>query len=265
MSQLILLPLIGFIAVSIIMILVWFWAIKINNAGIVDIFWAYNFPVIAIIYFFLGEGFYERKLIVLIMVCVWGARLGTYLFVRVLSHIKEEDGRYKQLRAEWAPKANTKFFWFFQMQAFSNVFLTIPFLLASINPNPEFSLLEKIGTLVWLVSICGETLADRQLQEFKKNPANKGKVCNAGLWNYSRHPNYFFEWMIWVSYFIFTLSSPYGWISIICPLSILFLLFKVTGIPLTEEQALRSKGDAYKKYQLTTSAFVPWFKKKLSN
>jgi steroid 5-alpha reductase family enzyme len=215
MNQLILLPLIGFIAVSIIMVIVWVWAKKINNAGVVDIFWSYNFPVIAIVYFLLGEGFCPRKLLVLIMVCLWGARLGTYLFVRVLSHIKEEDGRYKQLRTEWAPKANIKFFWFFQMQAFSNVFLSIPFLLTSINPAPELNILEKIGCALWLLSISGESIADRQLQIFKKNPVNKGKVCNAGLWNYSRHPNYFFEWMIWVSYFIFAFSSPYGWISII--------------------------------------------------
>ncbi len=262
MNQLVLLPLIGFAAVSIVMIVVWLWAVKINNAGIVDIFWSYNFPIIAIIYFLLGDGFDQRNLIVLIMVCVWGARLGTYLFVRVLSHIKEEDGRYKQLRTEWAPNANFKFFWFFQMQAFSNVFLSIPFLFACINPNPELNLMEQIGAGLWLISISGEALADRQLQVFKKEPSNKGKVCNAGLWNYSRHPNYFFEWMIWVSYFIFASASPYGWLSIICPISILFLLFKVTGIPMTEEQALRSKGDAYKAYQQTTSAFVPWFKRK---
>lgn len=262
MNQLLLLPLLGLVAASLVMILVWFWAKKINNAGIVDIFWSYNFPVIAIIYFLSGEGFYARKLIVLIMVCVWGVRLGTYLAVRVLSHIKEEDGRYKQLRSEWAPIANTKFFWFFQMQAFSNVFLSIPFLIASINPSPELSFLEKAGAILWLLSISGEAIADRQLQVFKKTPDNKGKVCDVGLWKYSRHPNYFFEWMIWVSYFIFALSSPYGWVSIICPLCILYLLFKVTGIPMTEEQALRSKGEAYKEYQRTTSVFVPWFKNK---
>lgn len=243
------------------MIMIWLWAVKINNAGIVDIFWAYNFPVIAVVYFFLGGGFYQRKLLVLIMVCIWGARLGTYLFVRVLGHIKEEDGRYKQLRAEWAPNTNSRFFWFFQIQAFSNVFLSLPFLLAAVNPSPELNTLEKIGAVLWLISINGEAIADRQLQVFKKNPSNKGKVCNAGLWNYSRHPNYFFEWMTWVSYFIFACGSPYGWIAVICPLSMLYLLFKVTGIPMTEEQSLRSKGEAYKKYQQSTSAFVPWFKK----
>lgn len=261
MNELVLLPLIGFVAVSVVMIVVWLWAKKITNAGIVDIFWAYNFPVIALVYYFLGSGDSTRKLLVLIMVCVWGIRLGSYLFVRVLGHINEEDGRYKQLRIDWAPNPDTKFFVFFQAQAFSNVFLSIPFLFAVVNPAPELTLLEKISAGLWLVAISGEAIADRQLQVFKKNPANKGKVCDVGLWRYSRHPNYFFEWMIWVSYFLFACSSPYGWISVICPITIIFLLFKVTGIPLTEEQAIRSKGEAYKEYQRTTSVFVPWFKK----
>lgn len=262
MNPFVLLPLIGFAAVSIVMIVIWLWAKKINNAGIVDIFWAYNFPVIALVYYFLGTGNETRKLLVLLMVCVWGIRLGSYLFVRVLGHIHEEDGRYKQLRIDWAPNPNTKFFWFFQAQAVSNVFLSIPFLFAVINPTPELTLLEKLSALLWLIAISGEAIADRQLQVFKKNPDNKEKVCDAGLWRYSRHPNYFFEWLIWVSYFLFACSSPYGWISVICPITILFLLFKVTGIPLTEEQAIRSKGEAYKKYQQTTSVFVPWIKKK---
>ena len=95
------------------------------------------------------------------------------------------------------------------------------------------------------------------------DPASKGRVCEAGLWHYSRHPNYFFEWLIWVAYFVFALASPWGWAAVIGPASILFLLLRVTGIPLTEEQSLRSKGDAYRRYQQTTSAFVPCFPKKL--
>lgn len=88
-------------------------------------------------------------------------------------------------------------------------------------------------------------------------PANKGKICEIGLWNYSRHPNYFFEWLIWVSYFIFALGSPWGWLSIICPLAILYFLLKVTGIPYTEAQMIKSRGQAFIDYQKTTSAFVP--------
>ncbi len=244
-----------------VMVLTWIWAWKIKNAGVVDIFWAFNFPIIAIICYFSGTGFDIRKILMCSMVIIWGSRLGIYLFIRVGSHLKEEEGRYKQLRKEWQPVPDRKFFAFFQMQAISNVLLATPFFISCMNPDPVLSVLEKTGFLIWLLAIIGEAIADAQLKKFKKNPENKGKVCQRGLWNYSRHPNYFFEWIIWLGYFTFALASPYGWISILCPVTMLYLIFKLTGIPLTEEQSLRSKGDLYREYQRTTSVFIPWFKK----
>jgi steroid 5-alpha reductase family enzyme len=107
----------------------------------------------------------------------------------------------------------------------------------------------------------GEAIADRQLKEFKKNTANKGKVCDRGLWNYSRHPNYFFQLLIWIAVFLFAMGSPEGQFAIVSPLIIGYLLFKVTGIPMAEEQSLRTKGEKYKEYQRSTSVFIPWFKK----
>ena len=259
MSNYLSIPLISWAAVAFIMILIYLWARAIKNNGIVDIFWAFNFLVIAVIIWLLADGFEPRKNLVCVLAALWGFRLTTYLAIRVGGHIKEEEGRYKQLRLEWN---DTKFFFFFQMQAFSNVMLSIPFFVIALNPEPQISIIEYIGAGMWLLSIIGEGISDFQLAQFKKNPANKGKVCESGLWNYSRHPNYFFQFMIWISVFIFALPSPYGWISVICPLSIGYLIFKVTGIPMTEEQAVRSKGELYKEYQRTTSAFVPWFKKK---
>jgi steroid 5-alpha reductase family enzyme len=259
MSYYFLLPLISFAAVSLVMIIVWIWAKMIRNNGVVDIFWAFNFLIIALITYLMATGDPVRKLMVCGLAALWSIRLGIYLLIRVGSHLKEEEGRYKQLRLEWN---DTKFFFFFQMQAFSNVMLSLPFFLIALNPDPKISIIEYIGAALWLISIIGEGVSDYQLKKFKDDPLNKGKVCQYGLWNYSRHPNYFFQFMIWVSVFIFALPSPYGWISFICPLSIGYLIFKVTGIPMTEEQAIRSKGEAYKEYQRTTSAFVPWFKKK---
>jgi steroid 5-alpha reductase family enzyme len=244
-----------------IMVGVWIWANKIKNAGVVDIFWSYNFPIIAIILFFLGDGLDTRRMLICAMIAIAGFRLGTHLMVRVVSHLDVEEGRYKQLRKEWAPNPDRKFFWFFQMQALSNVFLAIPFFIVVENTDPQLSILEYAGVALWAVAFLGESLADWQLKQFKKDPANKGEVCDKGLWNYSRHPNYFFEWLIWVAYFVFALASPYGYLAIISPLVILYLLLKVTGIPATEEQSLRSKGDKFRAYQKTTSVFVPWFKK----
>jgi steroid 5-alpha reductase family enzyme len=249
------------IACCVIMALVWLWSYKIKNAGVVDIFWSYNFPVIAIILFLFAPGFETRKMLLCGMVVLAGFRLGTHLAIRIFKHLREEEPRYKQIREEWGANAEKKMFGFFQMQAISNVLLAVPFFIVTMNTNPELSPVEYAGAILWLVSVIGEAVADKQLANFKKDPANKGKVCDKGLWYYSRHPNYFFEWLMWASYFVFALASPYGYIAIISPAIILYLLLKVTGIPLTEQQSLKTKGEAFKRYQESTSVFVPWFKR----
>ncbi len=261
MSPYISLPLICLAVVFIIMLIAWVWGTRIHNASVVDGFWAFNFAVISIIIYILADGNSVRKTIVCVLALLWSLRLGIHLAVRIGAHFDEEEGRYKQLRQEWSDNVNLKFFIFFQMQALSNVVLSIPFFVIALDTNPVISITEYIGAGFWLISIIGEAVADAQLKAFKRNLANKGKVCDVGLWNYSRHPNYFFQLMIWISVLIFAISSPYGWLAIICPLSIGYLLFKVTGIPMTEEQSIRSRGEAYKQYQRTTSVFVPWFKK----
>ena len=117
------------------------------------------------------------------------------------------------------------------------------------------------GAVLWLLAVSGEALADAQLAAFQRDPANRGQVCDTGLWRTSRHPNYFFEWLTWVAYALFALASPWGWLGLIGPACILWLLLRVTGLPTTEAQSLRSRGDAYRRYQARTSAFVPWFPK----
>lgn len=250
------------LACSVIMTLTWAWAVKIKNAGIVDIFWSYNFPVIAIILLWLAPGYELRKVLFCTMVIIAGLRLGTFLAYRILSHINEEEGRYKKLREDYTPNANSRFFIFFQYQAISNVLLALPFFIVTANMATEISWLEYTGIGIWILSILGETVADQQLSAFKKDPKNKGQVCQERLWYYSRHPNYFFQWMMWMAYFVFALASPYGYLAIISPAIILLLILKVTGIPPTEAQTIKSKGDKYIAYQNSTSAFVPWFKKK---
>jgi steroid 5-alpha reductase family enzyme len=236
---------------------------RMNNYGIVDIAWSYAFGALAAFYALLGPGWPVRRALLAAMAVVWSARLGTHLFIRVMGHHPIEDGRYGQLRKDWAANFASKMFGFFQMQAASVVLLGAAFVIACLNPTPALHPLEITGAVLWLIAISGEALADAQLAAFKRNAANKGRVCDVGLWRYSRHPNYFFEWLIWVAYFVFALASPWGALAIIGPASILYLLLRVTGIPMTEEQSIRSRGDAYRRYQQTTSAFVPWFPKKL--
>jgi steroid 5-alpha reductase family enzyme len=238
-----------------------FVCVKIKNYGFVDVAWSYGFAVVALLFAWLGSGFSARKLLVAAMVTLWSLRLGTYLFVRVLGHHPVEDGRYQALRESWKENLALKFFAFFEFQALLVVAFSVPFLLACMNPSPRIAPVEWLGVALWCVAIAGESTADRQMKRFKADPANKGKVCQAGLWHCSRHPNYFFESLVWWAYFLFALGSPFGWTTVFCPLLMLWFLFRVTGIPLTEEQAVRSKGDAYREYQRTTSAFVPWFRK----
>lgn len=262
MSQYVFIPLVSWAVVAALMCITWIWGTKIKNYGVVDIFWAFNFTIIAALIWHLANGDPGRKNMVCLLAMAWSLRLGIYLLMRVGLHLDEEEGRYRQLRQEWKEHLHVKFFVFFQMQALSNVVLCLPFFMIALNTNPHISIQEYTGAGLWLLCIIGEGLSDWQLQHFKKDQANKGKVCEYGLWNYSRHPNYFFQLMIWVSVLIFAIPSPYGWLGIICPLSIGYLIFKVTGIPMTEEQSIRSRGEAYKAYQRSTSVFVPWFKKK---
>jgi steroid 5-alpha reductase family enzyme len=129
------------------------------------------------------------------------------------------------------------------------------------NPSPNISWLEWLGAGVWGIGLLGEALSDAQMQRFKSDPGNRGSVCQVGLWRYSRHPNYFFESVIWWGFWIFACGSAWGWVTFYAPAMILYFLLRVTGIPLTEKCAVENKGDAYREYQRTTSAFVPWFRK----
>lgn len=253
--------LVAFIFIVVMMAMVFVISQKIHNAGIVDVAWSMGFFPVALIYSLINHGAITRKIILVSLVAAWSLRLGGYLAWRAAQHHPEEDRRYQQLREEWGVNAQHKMFWFFQFQGVLLVLLTIPFLLICLNREPDLQITEWIGMSLWCVAMAGETIADRQLAKFKSNPTRRGLVCQEGLWRYSRHPNYFFEWLIWGAYFIFALGSPWGWISFFAPLLMLFFLVKVTGIPMTEALAVKTKGEEYRAYQQTTSAFVPWFRK----
>jgi steroid 5-alpha reductase family enzyme len=234
---------------------------RLDNYGIVDIVWSYAFGLVALLYAALAPGWAPRRVLVTALVTAWSVRLGTYLHRRVMSHHPEEDGRYRAMRARWSAHFPAKMFGFYQLQAVSVVLLATPFLLALSRPEPAFTFLDASALALFLLALAGETLADVQLAAFKKNPANKGRVCDVGLWALSRHPNYFFVFLTWLSFALFALPASWGWLGLIAPASILYLLLFVTGIPMTEEQALRTKGDAYRAYKRRVSPFIPWFPK----
>ncbi|MEM7054670.1 MAG: DUF1295 domain-containing protein, partial [Pseudomonadota bacterium] len=150
------------------------------------------------------------------------------------------------------------FFAFFLFQGLLAWLFALPAWVVASDASSALSIWVILGVVFWLVSLAGESLADRQLDVFRTNPDNKGKVCKVGLWRYSRHPNYFFEWLHWFAYPLIALGAPYHWITWFGPVLMFAFLYRVTGIPYTEKQSLKSRGEAYREYQRTTSAFLPW-------
>ena len=135
--------------------------------------------------------------------------------------------------------------------------LVTPVALSFLAPEPMWTYWDTTGTLLYIIGMSGELVADQQMVGFRCDPSNRKKVCNVGLWRYSRHPNYFFESVIWISYAVIAMNNTQGLIGWISPALIIISILKITGIPPTEQRLLASKGDAYKEYQRTTSAFIP--------
>ena len=243
------------------MCVVWFFARRMNNAGIVDIWWSYGFTPVAIFCGIFGSGHPLRSGLIAAMVCAWSLRLGTHLHRRVMAHHPAEDPRYAALRAQFPRHTWLMFFGFFQLQAILIALLAIPVAIACSNAGPAPGIFEVAGLLLWLLAVGGESVADAQLAWFRSQAGSRGRVCDIGLWRYSRHPNYFFEWIVWIAFFVYALGSPWGWAGIVSPLLMLYFLTCVTGIPPSEAHSLASRGDAYRDYQKRTSAFIPWFPK----
>lgn len=242
------------------MALLWLVQVRSRDASHVDVGWAGGLAILAVVYAILAPGDPAHRVLVAVLGGLWGTRLALYLLLnRVIG--KEEDGRYRTLRAKWGDGANARFFVFFQAQAGFVIVFSIPFALIAFDRSDGLGLLEWIGAALWAVAVSGELLADWQLSRWRKDPANRGKTARTGLWNYSRHPNYFCEWLNWIAFLLIALAAPHGWIAVEAPAFLLFLLFKVTGIPATEGQAVKSRAD-YADYQREVSVFVPWFPKK---
>lgn len=242
---------------SLTFFIAWLWAKQIRNYSIVDAFWAYSIGFTGLIWLLLATPVSGKHLAACALLAAWSLRLGYHLHIRIAKHHPVEDARYATLRETWKGRVDAAFFWFFQAQAFSVILLALPFLVIASDPSPLWSFLHYAGFAIALIGIGGEALADWQMSNFKSGNSDPKAVCDRGLWRYSRHPNYFFESVIWFGFFIFAAGSPWGWATIHAPLIITYLLLKVTGIPPTEAAAVSRKGEAYRQYQRATSAFVP--------
>ncbi|RYD23695.1 MAG: DUF1295 domain-containing protein [Verrucomicrobiaceae bacterium] len=236
--------------------LAWAWAVKIDNYSLVDAVWAFGIGLTAVMWLSLGNGDAVKRCAAAVLITCWSLRLGSHLTHRIRKAHPDEDARYRKLRELWKGREKRMFFGFFQVQAASVVLLALPFLFIGRDAS-GFGVWEAAGAIISVLAISGEALADHQMNAFKKQGHDRKAVCDVGLWRYSRHPNYFFESLIWVGFYLFACGSAYGWMMVHAPLVILFLLLRVTGVPPSEASSLASKGDAYRAYQRRTSVFIP--------
>ena len=241
----------------------WVVARKLDNWSIVDVAWSYGFALVGLqvlaIHFFVVPHLAGQGLLMAAATVAWSLRLGTHLAVRVLGHLDREDGRYLKMRAEHGDRMPARMAYFYFVQAVALTVLCLPLL--SSNPAGTAGAprpVHWLGLAVVGLALLIETVADAQLAAFKKDPARKGQVCERGLWAWSRHPNYFGEWLVWVGFCLMSYNAAYRGIpGLLCVGVMYYFLTRVTGIPLTEQQLLTSKGAAYADYQARVPAFWP--------
>ena len=234
----------------------WVWQRRHRNAGIVDVLWAAGLGMAALWMAATGSGAWLPRLLMAVLGAAWSARLALHLWRRV--HGEEEDGRYRYLRSHWKGHQG-KFLAFFLAQALLVVLFALPFMAVAENPTQTLNAWAALGVIVWVGSVAGETIADRQLARYRRQPESRTRTYRGGLWRYSRHPNYFFEWLHWFSYVALAVGSPLAWLAWLGPVVMLAFLRWLSGIPFTEAQALRSRGDDYRDYQRSTPMLFPWF------
>lgn len=256
------------ILMTIIMTAAWIVQRASRNGGWVDVFWSFGTGAAgaAAVLAFVSDGADWRRGLVTALVVLWSARLGGYIALRVRG--KPEDVRYAALRRRWGERFDRRMVGLVMIQAPVSAVLGGAILYAARQPDPAFGLRDTLGLALCCASIAGEALADRQMARFKADPANKGKVCDAKLWGWSRHPNYFFEALFWLSFPVIALDpgNPWSLLAWCAPAIMGALLRYGSGVPPLEAAMLESKGDAYRAYQARVPALVPdltgWLKRK---
>jgi steroid 5-alpha reductase family enzyme len=244
-----------------LMLLVWIVSLLLRNAGIVDVAWAFGFILVTSVYSVMAHASSPRHLVLVAMVAIWSIRLGYHLGARFVRWYPNEDPRYAEFRKKSGDKRGEKILLVYMWQGLMLALLSAPMAVALADSSrPDLGWLQLAGLAIWLVSLIGETVADSQLAQFSSKESNRAKTCQVGLWRYSRHPNYFFEWLGSVSFFIYALDSRYGAITVLSPLLLLHLLINVTGVKPSEKHSMATRSD-YADYVRRTSPFIPWVKK----
>jgi steroid 5-alpha reductase family enzyme len=251
------------LALSAVMAMAWRIALQTGRSGWIDAIWSFAVG---------GAGVAAalspidrdivpgvRQLLVAAMVLLWSLRLGIHISIRTANG--RDDPRYEQLRTEWGAGCRRRLFWFLQIQAAVALVLVLAIAVAAHRPAPGLSVSDGLGGLILAVALFGEGLADRQLSDFHKHRADRTGICSVGLWRFSRHPNYFFEWLAWVAYAVVAIDLgghyPLGWLALAAPAMMYWLLVRVSGIPPLEAHMVRSRGASFRDYQEKVNAFWP--------
>ena len=252
------------IGLSLAMSAAWVIAIRTGRSGWIDATWSFSvgiFGAIAALLPFTPDEPTSRQWLVSALVIFWSFRLGLHIAARTAADGKD-DPRYSELRRQWGESYRSRLFLFLQIQAATAFILALTVMVAARNPSPGLGLSDLIGVVLFIAAVVGEAVSDRQLTAFRRNPANKGNVCDVGLWSLSRHPNYFFEWLGWLAYPVIALNLTDGYllglIALAGPVMMYWLLVHVSGIPPLEEHMLRSRGEKFRRYQSRVNAFWPW-------
>ena len=241
--------------------ILWIWSVIIKNASIVDIFWGIGFVVVNTFYVFFSGELNPRKILILVLVSIWGLRLAIHLAIRNTG--KGEDFRYREFRRKYGPERYwwVSYFQTFMLQGLLIMIVSLPLLGISLSTHPgNLAPLDYIGVLVWLTGFTFEAGGDFQLSLFKKDTENKGKVLDKGFWKYTRHPNYFGDSTVWWAYSLLSLAAGSYW-QVIGSVIMTLLIIRVSGVALLEKSLNGSKPQ-YQEYVRKTSAFFPWFPKK---
>ena len=250
----------GFLLILGLMTTLWIVSIFLKNVSIVDMFWGLGF-VFVNTYYFLNTEMTSEKIILFVLVTIWGLRLSAYLAWRNIG--KPEDFRYQEFRKKYGENRYwwVSFFQTFLLQGILMFIISLPLLGINLNSTSDnLNLLDYLGILIWTIGFIFEAGGDFQLARFKANKLNKGKVLNSGFWHYTRHPNYFGDSAVWWGYGLICISTGSYWYatgSVIMTL----LIIKVSGVALLEK-SLKDQKPQYKDYIEKTSSFIPWFPKK---
>jgi steroid 5-alpha reductase family enzyme len=248
------------IVLSAAMGVAWLVAERTGRSGWIDAIWTFATGLAGIVLaLFPAAPGALRPILVSGLAALWSLRLGTHIALRTAHG--GDDPRYRQLRAEWGESASGRLFWFLQVQAAAALVLALSIAAAAHRPGIRLDLRDALGVVLFAVAALGEGAADRQLARFGGDSKNKSKICDVGLWGYSRHPNYFCEWLVWVAFAIIAIAPvglyPWGWFGLAAPVLMYVLLVHVSGIPPLEAHMLRSRGDAFRLYQARVNAFWP--------